>query len=117
MMESSEGGVCLAGVGLSHCQCGPVMLHPIVVHPSGTQSTSFRVSPWGCPFEHQAPVRGLESADALRFSAPAVRTSVTSRYEMRYRSTTGQEEAALAAATARGIGAGNCWGAPFPEAG
>ena len=68
---------------------------------------------------------GLGLADSLRLSAPAVRPSITSRYETVYRSTTAQEEAALHAATAQGTGMMDCgsWGssmgeqAPFSEAG
>lgn len=42
--------------------------------------------------------------------ALAVRTSVTSRYEMVYRSTTAPEAAALGAGTARGTGRRDCGG-------
>nr|XP_021406568.1 GPI transamidase component PIG-S isoform X1 [Lonchura striata domestica] len=48
------------------------------------------------------PFRDVQKMEiSVNRERPPLRTSVTSRYEMRYRSTTAQEEAALAAATAR----------------
>lgn len=70
----------------------------------GTQRILCHVSPWGCALSLLAPgsYEGLGFVASLRLSPPAVRTTVTTRYETIYRSTTAQEEAALEAATARG---------------
>lgn len=80
------------------------------------------MSPLGCPLSLLVPGSYKGPAGQGQrlhegFLPPAVRTSITSRYETVYRSTTAQEEAALDVATARGTGTRDrsCWGSSVGE--